>query len=58
MVELKGRVVYLFVFNFFQFLLGIFFIYISNAIPKVPYTLPPKGKVFITDMRGGNSQRH
>jgi hypothetical protein len=22
------------------FLLGIFFIYISNAIPKVPYTLP------------------
>jgi hypothetical protein len=22
-------------------LLGIFFIYISNAIPKVPYTLPP-----------------
>jgi hypothetical protein len=28
-------------FFFFQFLLGIFFIYISNAIPKVPYTLPP-----------------
>jgi hypothetical protein len=25
---------------FFQFLLGIFFIYISNAILKVPYTLP------------------
>jgi len=23
-----------------QFLLGIFLIYISNAIPKVPYTLP------------------
>jgi hypothetical protein len=23
------------------FLLDIFFIYISNAIPKVPYTLPP-----------------
>jgi hypothetical protein len=22
-------------------LLAIFFIYISNAIPKVPYTLPP-----------------
>jgi hypothetical protein len=22
-------------------LLDIFFIYISNAIPKVPYTLPP-----------------
>jgi hypothetical protein len=27
-------------FLFFQFLLGIFFIYISNAILKVPYTLP------------------
>jgi hypothetical protein len=29
-------------FSFFQkqFLLDIFFIYISNAIPKVPYTLP------------------
>jgi hypothetical protein len=27
-------------FFFFQFLVGIFFIYISNAIPKVPYTLP------------------
>jgi hypothetical protein len=25
---------------FFQFLLDIFFIYISNAILKVPYTLP------------------
>jgi hypothetical protein len=24
----------------FKFLLGIFFIYISNVIPKVPYTLP------------------
>jgi hypothetical protein len=24
---------------FFPFLLDIFFIYISNAIPKVPYTL-------------------
>jgi hypothetical protein len=24
-----------------NFLLDIFFIYISNAIPKVPYTLPP-----------------
>jgi hypothetical protein len=27
--------------NFFKFLLDIFFIYISNAILKVPYTLPP-----------------
>jgi hypothetical protein len=26
---------------FFNFLLDIFFIYNSNAIPKVPYTLPP-----------------
>jgi hypothetical protein len=25
----------------FLFLLDIFFIYISNDIPKVPYTLPP-----------------
>jgi hypothetical protein len=31
-----------FFFKFFKFiLLDIFFIYISNAIPKVPYTLPP-----------------
>jgi hypothetical protein len=30
---------FLFLFFFF-FLLDIFFIYISNAIPKVPYTLP------------------
>jgi hypothetical protein len=28
-------------FVLFSFLLDIFFIYISNAIPKVPYTLPP-----------------
>jgi hypothetical protein len=27
-------------FSSFSFLLDIFFIYISNAIPKVPYTLP------------------
>jgi hypothetical protein len=26
---------------FFNFVLDILFIYISNAIPKVPYTLPP-----------------
>jgi hypothetical protein len=26
--------------TFLLFLLDIFFIYISNAIPKVPYTLP------------------
>jgi hypothetical protein len=28
-------------FFFLKFLLDIFFIYISNAITKVPYTLPP-----------------
>jgi hypothetical protein len=27
-------------FQIFKFLLDIFFIYISNAMPKVPYTLP------------------
>jgi hypothetical protein len=27
--------------NFKQFLINIFFIYISNSIPKVPYILPP-----------------
>jgi hypothetical protein len=31
---------FLFCFFNFYFLLDIFFIYISNAIPKVPYTLP------------------
>jgi hypothetical protein len=30
-----------YVFIFQIFLLDIFFIYISNAIPKVPYTLSP-----------------
>jgi hypothetical protein len=30
-----------FFFFFKYFLLGIFLIYISNAIPKVPHTLPP-----------------
>jgi hypothetical protein len=30
------------IFSFFiYFLLGIFLIYISNAIPKVPHTFPP-----------------
>jgi hypothetical protein len=29
------------IFSFLIFLLGIFLIYISNAIPKVPHTLPP-----------------
>jgi hypothetical protein len=35
--------IFVFVIFFFpqnNFLLDIFFIYISNAIPKVPYTLP------------------
>jgi hypothetical protein len=30
-----------FFFIFLYFLLGIFLIYMSNAIPKVPHTLPP-----------------
>jgi hypothetical protein len=29
-------------FFFFHFLLGIFLIYISNAIPKAPHTQPPQ----------------
>jgi hypothetical protein len=34
--------IFIFIFYFlFYFLLGIFFIYISSAIPKVPHTLPP-----------------
>jgi hypothetical protein len=32
---------FLFFINHFLIKLGIFFIYISNAIPKVPHTLPP-----------------
>ena len=32
---------YLFVCLFVYFKLGIFLIYISNAIPKVPHTIPP-----------------
>jgi hypothetical protein len=28
------------IFLFFNFLLGVFLIYISNAIPKVPHTHP------------------
>jgi hypothetical protein len=31
---------FLFFFIFQNFLLGIYFFYISNAIPKVPHTLP------------------
>jgi hypothetical protein len=37
---LSGQCLEAFLF-FFYFLLDIFFIYISNAIPKVPYTLSP-----------------
>jgi hypothetical protein len=36
---LLGKYFILFL-NFLTFLLDIFFIYISNAIPKVPHTLP------------------
>jgi hypothetical protein len=32
--------VYTYIISLKKFLLDIFFIYISNAIPKVPYTLP------------------
>jgi hypothetical protein len=32
---------YLFIYLFIYLLLGIYFIYISNAITKVPHTLPP-----------------
>jgi hypothetical protein len=35
---------------FFNFLLDIFFIYISNAIPKVPYALPPGGDSVILEV--------
>jgi hypothetical protein len=37
--ELRNKT-FFFIYLFFPILLGIFFIYISNAIPKVPHTLP------------------
>jgi hypothetical protein len=40
MVVLVRAMVCFLLFCFLCFLLDIFFIYISNAIPKVPYTLP------------------
>jgi hypothetical protein len=36
----KKREKLIFLKIFIYFLLGIYFIYISNAIPKVPHTLP------------------
>jgi hypothetical protein len=40
--NLRSALLFFFLFLFFsKFLLGIYFIYISNAIPKVPYTLLP-----------------
>jgi hypothetical protein len=41
--EIKKKTAYNFLFLIYElyFLLDIFFIYISNAIPKVPHTLPP-----------------
>jgi hypothetical protein len=40
-ISLRGSFMF-FCFCFIShFLLGIFFLYISNAIPKDPYTLPP-----------------
>jgi hypothetical protein len=38
--ELATNEMDMFYYLFFLFLLDIFFIYISNAILKVPYTLP------------------
>jgi hypothetical protein len=38
---LEGWHVSFFIYLFIFYLLGIFFIYISNAIPKVPHTPPP-----------------
>jgi hypothetical protein len=38
--ETMGTFLFSFFFLFFYFLLDIFFIYISNVILKVPYTLP------------------
>jgi hypothetical protein len=35
------EIIYLLHPEFFLFLLGVFLLYISNAIPKVPHTLPP-----------------
>jgi hypothetical protein len=42
-IELRtsGRAASAFLKKIYLFLLDIFFIYISNAILKVPYTLPP-----------------
>jgi hypothetical protein len=46
---MASRATYLNSFSlFFNFLLDIFFIYISNAIPKAPYTLPPDPVVLPT----------
>jgi hypothetical protein len=39
--EIAKYIFLLDIFFFFPFFICIFFIYISNAIPKVPYTLPP-----------------
>jgi hypothetical protein len=39
-LAMQNILIYLFIYLFIYFLLDIFFIYISNAIPKIPYTLP------------------
>jgi hypothetical protein len=43
-IKCRGESIIAIIFSqtqfFFNFLLDIFFIYIPNAIPKVPYTLP------------------
>jgi hypothetical protein len=37
----KGAAFYFLFYLFIYFLLGIFLVYIFNAIPKVPHTHPP-----------------
>ena len=39
--DVLGVFLFVCLFCFLIFLLGIFLIYISNDIPKVPHTLPP-----------------
>jgi hypothetical protein len=39
-MEYRSRIADRATIDFSLFLLGIYFIYISNAIPKVPHTLP------------------
>jgi hypothetical protein len=38
--------------SYFLLLLGIFLIYISNAMPKVPHTLPPNSPTYPLPLLG------